>query len=281
MASPQKENGHIQVSIEFWDALCKTRMPGQVRQVFDFIIRKTWGWNKKEDQIPLSQFIEGTGLIKQRVIEAKYFLFAANMITINENPNLSFTTYGIQKDYEKWREVRKTVPVRKSVPEVRKSGLLGTEKRTKQVRFCENLISQQTLQKTLQQTVEPKALQPQQQFIKTFSETYSLKTGQPFKVDRKHFVMAANLIKQHGIEALIQKAMILADHCEKCDVFFTKNEGWASYTIESLSTHWNRLIPQVRLSDQEIKDQRTTENLRKIRERDERINREISAESGN
>ena len=71
MVSPQLENGYIRISTEVWQALCKIRIPGEARQVLDAIIRKTWGWNKKEDRISLSQFVDATGLKKDKVIRAR------------------------------------------------------------------------------------------------------------------------------------------------------------------------------------------------------------------
>jgi hypothetical protein len=132
-----------------------------------------------------------------------------------------------------------------------------------------------------QKTVLAEPTQPHQQFIKKFGEVYTAKTGQPFDSKKQHFVIIAQYMKKHGVDALRQKADILAGHCEKCDVFFTKNEGWSSFTIETLISQWNRLIPQTRMSDQEIKDQNLLKGLKELRDRDERINREIGATSGN
>ena len=61
MTTPQLENGYIKIATELYDALCGIRIPGEARQVFDVILRKTYGWNKKKDAIALSQFVEATG----------------------------------------------------------------------------------------------------------------------------------------------------------------------------------------------------------------------------
>jgi hypothetical protein len=92
------------------------------------------------------------------------------------------------------------------------------------------------------------------QFIEKFSDLYQEKTSQPFKADKADYVIAERLIKHYGLEAVIQKAMILAAHCHKADKWFTKKDGWAAFTIEKLSKFWNELIPQIRMSDQEQKD---------------------------
>jgi hypothetical protein len=51
--SPQLENGYVKIANELWDALCRTRIPGECRQVLDAIIRS---WNKKADQISYTHF---------------------------------------------------------------------------------------------------------------------------------------------------------------------------------------------------------------------------------
>lgn len=81
MANPQIENGYTRIANEIMDALAKIRIPGQARQVLDFILRKTYGWNKKTDMISLSQFVEGTGLSKVAVCKGINKLLGMNIIT--------------------------------------------------------------------------------------------------------------------------------------------------------------------------------------------------------
>jgi len=61
---PQKENGYTPIANEIMDALCSHRISGEERQLLDCIIRKTYGWNKKVDEISLSQFMKMTGMYK-------------------------------------------------------------------------------------------------------------------------------------------------------------------------------------------------------------------------
>ena len=122
MANPQRENGHVEIATEIWEQLTKIRIPGQARQVLDFILRKTYGWHKKIDIISLSQFVQGTGLHKNTVCKAINKLLDMNLITKKGNAKSLFTqkgndtaiTYGFQKDYEKWNPLPKrgTYPIR-------------------------------------------------------------------------------------------------------------------------------------------------------------------------
>lgn len=97
MANPQKENGHVSVANDIWEALCRADIPGRQRRVFDVIVRKTWGWNKKADLIPLSQFEDLTGIKRTHVCLLLNWLKAANMILRDDTGKTS-----IQKDYEAW-----------------------------------------------------------------------------------------------------------------------------------------------------------------------------------
>ena len=79
MASPQLENGFIRIAREIYQELPKTYIPSDVRRIIDFIILKTYGFNKPEDRIAISQFVKGTRLEKGHVCRAinraKFFMF--------------------------------------------------------------------------------------------------------------------------------------------------------------------------------------------------------------
>jgi len=103
VVNTQAETGFVKVPNEFWDALCRLRIPGEARQVFDFILRKTLGWNKKADQISLSQISLGTGLNKAKVIRARHKLIALNLIVISQKGNGNNATYSINMNFSAWK----------------------------------------------------------------------------------------------------------------------------------------------------------------------------------
>ena len=70
MASPQKENGYTAIANEILDALARTRITTEARQVFDAILRRTYGWNKKHAVITYRQFSQATGLTPAHVYRA-------------------------------------------------------------------------------------------------------------------------------------------------------------------------------------------------------------------
>ncbi len=121
LISPQIENGHTDIANEIMEALAKIRIPGEARQVMDFIIRKTYGWHKKEDRIPLSQFVSGTGLTKITICKALKKLISMNLI-ITQKGNDYITSYCFNKHYNTWKPLPKKVTLPKKVKGITQKG---------------------------------------------------------------------------------------------------------------------------------------------------------------
>jgi len=115
MASPQVENGHIDIANELAEALAGIRISGEEYQCLWVIIRKTYGWHKKQDAISLSQFVEMTGINKPNVVRAIKRLLSKKIITVIYNDNATATTYGINKDYQKWQSLSKKITLSKKI----------------------------------------------------------------------------------------------------------------------------------------------------------------------
>ena len=134
MANPQKENGYTPIANEIMEALAKTRIPGEARQVLDVIIRKTYGFNKAEDLISLSQFVRATGLKRPNVVRAIQKLLEMNIIRRkykqyqkrysgigNDTPVSKVIpatggSYELNKNYEKWQpSIKSDTPVSKVI----------------------------------------------------------------------------------------------------------------------------------------------------------------------
>jgi phage replication O-like protein O len=103
MGSPQLEDGYIKIANELFGALVKIRIPGEARQMFDLIIRKTYGFNKKHDRISTSQIMEETGLSHIAVYKARRKLKEMNLITVSEKGETYIVTYSINKHYKTWK----------------------------------------------------------------------------------------------------------------------------------------------------------------------------------
>jgi len=102
MKSPQKENGFTPIANELLDALSRVDFsPNEIKVLFS-IIRKTYGWGKKEDQISFSQFCQSTGLPRRSIIRSLGALKTRNIITVSDAKNSKINTYKIQKNYALW-----------------------------------------------------------------------------------------------------------------------------------------------------------------------------------
>lgn len=124
MANPQPDK-FVKISTELLDALCRIRVPGEARQVFDVIIRKTYGFKKKGDFIALSQLAEATGLKKQHAHRAQRKLEKMNMISVTKKGYNAPSFISINKDYETWISAPKSVTKRaytKTTADVTKKG---------------------------------------------------------------------------------------------------------------------------------------------------------------
>jgi phage replication O-like protein O len=110
---PQLEDGYTRIADELLEALIRTRIPGQAGQVLLFIIRKTYGFNKKEDAISLSQFESATGLSKSRVCHCIGKLEGMNLITKYGKDGM--TIYMINKQYSSWMPLPKKETIAKKL----------------------------------------------------------------------------------------------------------------------------------------------------------------------
>lgn len=126
MADPQLENGYTRIANEIMDAFAKHRIPGEQRQILDVILRKTYGFNKKEDSISNSQFVELTGLKKGNVTRAIKTLIEKGVVIKSDNAviksdNKIIPTYRFNKNYKEWKLLSKKQVVIKKATTVIKS----------------------------------------------------------------------------------------------------------------------------------------------------------------
>lgn len=107
MASPQCENGYTKIANELLEAMAIHRMAGQEYQILFAIMRKTYGFGKKQDNISLNQLSEMTGLDRRRIHALIQKMVIRNIITVTNNGDRSPKSISINKDYESWKSVTK------------------------------------------------------------------------------------------------------------------------------------------------------------------------------
>lgn len=118
MANPQVEDGFTKLANEIMEALARTRIPGEARQVLDVILRRTYGWNKKQDCISISQFHEATGIKKPSIVRAIKTLLAIKLIVVSEKAKGKTQEYEFNKDYESWEPLAKKLTFTKKLTPV-------------------------------------------------------------------------------------------------------------------------------------------------------------------
>lgn len=106
MANPQTENGYTKIANEILEALAGIRIPGEARQCLDVIIRKTYGYGKKEDHISLSQFSAITHMGKDHICRNLNKLKEMQII-IAQKGNEKGNLYRFNKDFHAWTPLPK------------------------------------------------------------------------------------------------------------------------------------------------------------------------------
>lgn len=110
--NPQKENGYTAIANEIMEALAGIRISGEARQCLDIILRKTYGFNKKEDLISLSQFCLLSKMTKDDVCRALRKLVEINIIIVKKD-NSYINSYRFNKDYSTWKPLSKKTTLSK------------------------------------------------------------------------------------------------------------------------------------------------------------------------
>lgn len=143
MANPQKENGFIAIATELYEAMISFRIPGECEQVLKVILRKTYGYNKKEDSISSSQFCDLTKLKKGNVSRALSKLITNKVVIKSDNNKRTGNVYRINKDYQEWIPfVIKSDNKKKSKKLLSKKKHLLSKPITKVIKSDNNLLSE-------------------------------------------------------------------------------------------------------------------------------------------
>ena len=97
--NPQKENGFTGIANEIVEAMSRTYLTSYETRILWVIFRKTYGWDKKEDWVSISQFVELTGIHRSHVSRSLRLLVLRNIVTKRGN-KISFNKY-----WSQWKEL--------------------------------------------------------------------------------------------------------------------------------------------------------------------------------
>lgn len=200
MANPQKENGYTSISNEIMDALAKIRINGEARQVLDVIFRKTYGFNKKEDAISLSQFSMATGLRRATVCRAINKLKLMGIITQKDNGIANI--YRILKDYDTWKPLPKKIISPKIITQKDNDHYPKRESALPKKRHTITTITKDTITKDI--GTSEQGSHNQEFLIKEIFKTFYENGNKGINFSNKTERLAAEwLIKEFGLEKTV------------------------------------------------------------------------------
>jgi len=114
MINPQKENGYTAIANEILEKLCSYRLSGEEMKLLLTVIRKTYGFQKKEDHIAISQFMEMTGMKKSNCQRAITKLKNKGILVIKKD-NQTGNIYLFNKHFDEWEQLSKKITTKKEV----------------------------------------------------------------------------------------------------------------------------------------------------------------------
>ena len=101
MGNPQLEDGHTRIANELFEAIIRFPFSSRQLKVVMAVIRKTYGFNKKQDRLALSTISEMTGVIKTHVCQAVKQLGEMNVLDIDAS---GFShRIALNKNYMDWK----------------------------------------------------------------------------------------------------------------------------------------------------------------------------------
>jgi len=111
MANPQAENGHTDIAHEVLEALMQAKLTGTQWDLVMAVIRKTWGFNKKQDYISLKQFHGLTGRHRNQIARELSALQDRNILQQTQKPTLRRAAkWKFNKDWEAWVSPSRVTP---------------------------------------------------------------------------------------------------------------------------------------------------------------------------
>ncbi len=115
----------------------RSRFNGSQWAVVMMVLRKTWGWNKKRDQISLNQFSTSTNLPPRTISRALSSLERSKILVPHRSPG-KMTEWSFNKDWESWELGTQMTPVSKMTKDISGKSPLSKVATTKETLTKEN-----------------------------------------------------------------------------------------------------------------------------------------------
>lgn len=113
VSGAQLENGFTRIANELLDRLIAAGLSQNQMRIVLAVIRKTYGYNKKRDDMTISQLATATGIHRTHASRAFHELIAANMLTV-EDGRFGYLV-GLNKNVAEWR-VAESVRTKTATP---------------------------------------------------------------------------------------------------------------------------------------------------------------------
>ena len=105
--NPQREDGTRQINSAVLNSLVKAKLPTAEMGIILTIISKTWGFNKKEDAISISQISEATGFTSRAIQKANKALVKKRILIVGCSKRVyrgsPLNLYMFNKHYDTWK----------------------------------------------------------------------------------------------------------------------------------------------------------------------------------
>lgn len=198
-ANPQLENGHTRIANEILEALCRYRIPGEEMQCLLVVIRKTYGFGKKEDEISLSQFAAMTGLKRPNVSRALTSLLSKKILAVIKKDTTGISKYLLNKDYHAWSAVIKKDTTPRPAVIIFDKALLSKKIPTKETLTKERNICAPPKQKRSHRPPSG----DQRTFLAWWSFAYKKTQEKAYMISGKDVKAAADLLNIHALKPLV------------------------------------------------------------------------------
>ncbi len=100
--SLQPDKGFTRIVNEVLEQLVKTPLLGSEFALLIFVIRKTWGYHKREDFISLTQFEKGLNLSRPTITKTIKNLVLKKMLVKGYLPDKQGNTFKFNKYWREW-----------------------------------------------------------------------------------------------------------------------------------------------------------------------------------
>jgi len=104
VANPQVEKGHVRISNELFDAIINYKgLTGVDLKLIFFVIRKTYGWNRKKVQFSYGDVARGCNVDRAGVLKSIRRLVDQKVLFIQHTTgDRNSNIIGLNKNYDQW-----------------------------------------------------------------------------------------------------------------------------------------------------------------------------------